>query len=107
MNQGRNITDYLNDILQYSKDVLEFTKDLSSEKFKNDKKTIYAVVRSLEIIGEAARKIPTDFRRRHPEIPWRDIAGMRDKLVHDYTGIDLDIVWKTAIEDIPNLHRGI
>lgn len=103
MRGDRYITDYLHDIVHYAEDALEFTKDLTFEVFKKDKKTVYAVVRSLETISEAARKIPDDFRKKHPEIPWTDIAGMRDKLVHDYTGIDLEIVWKTAREDIPQI----
>lgn len=62
-----------------------------------------AVVRQLEIIGEATKRITKDFRNNNPEIPWADMAGMRDILIHDYIDVDLDIVWKTASESIPKL----
>jgi len=61
------------------------------------------VVRQLEIIGEATKRITKDFRNNNPEIPWADMAGMRDILIHDYIDVDLDIVWKTASESIPKL----
>ena len=102
-----DITDYLCDILNYSSDAIEFTRNITFEQFKKDKKTVYAVVRSLEVIGEATRKIPHTFRNENPDIPWQKIAGMRDKLIHDYTGVDLDIVWKTATKFAPKLKKEI
>jgi uncharacterized protein with HEPN domain len=68
-----------------------------------DQKTIYAVVRALEIIGEAVRKIPGSVRNRYPEIPWKNMAGMRDKLIHEYFGVNLRIVWDAVQKDIPPL----
>ncbi|MBI4647320.1 MAG: DUF86 domain-containing protein [Bacteroidia bacterium] len=62
-----------------------------------------AVIRQLEIIGEATKKISDNLKEKHPDIPWKDIAGMRDKLIHDYIDIDLSVVWKTASEDVPFL----
>ena len=100
-------SDYLGDITSYAKDAISFTKDISFEKFAKDKKTTYAVVRSIEVIGEAARKLPKDFRDKHSSIPWTEIVGMRDKLIHDYSGIDLDIVWKTVKEDLPKILKQI
>jgi uncharacterized protein with HEPN domain len=94
---------YLEDIRQSLKEIAEFTKDIKFEDFAIDKKTINAVVRSLEVIGEAAKNIPEDFRYRYQYIPWRKMTGMRDKLIHEYFGIDKKILWKTITEEIPDL----
>jgi uncharacterized protein with HEPN domain len=94
---------YLEDIRQSLKEIAEFTTDMKFEDFTIDKKTINAVVRSLEVIGEAAKNIPEEFRYRHPYIPWRKMTGMRDKLIHEYFGIDKKILWKTITEEIPDL----
>ncbi len=76
---------------------------MSYDDFSRDKKTIYAVVRGLEIIGEAVKKVPKELRESYPDIPWKRIAGMRDKLIHEYFGVDIEVVWKTVREDIPYL----
>jgi len=103
----RDITDYLQDIINHSKDAQDFTKGITFDDFQKDKKTTYAIIRSIEIVGEAVRKLPLDFKKKHSHIPWEDIAGMRDKLIHDYIGVDLEIVWKTATVDIPQLLKDI
>ena len=62
---------------------------------------MYAVIRAVEVIGEAATNVPDEIRSKHPSLPWRDIRGMRNKLVHQYFGINMEVVWKTILEDLP------
>ena len=83
--------------------VEEFTLDMKYEDFVRDDKTVFAVVRALEIIGEAVKKLPPAVKDRYPTIPWKDIAGMRDKLTHEYFGVNLKVIWDTAKQDIPPL----
>jgi len=103
----RVYTDYVQDILDSINDIENFIKGMNFNDFKNDRKTINAVIRSIEVIGEASKKIPKSIRERHPNIPWKKIAGMRDKLIHEYFGIDLEILWKVAKEEIKKLEPGI
>jgi len=98
MSKNQEVTDYLNDILSAIADIEEFTRGMSYETFSSDKKTVNAVVRSLEVIGEATKHIPPSFRKKHSDIPWSKMSGMRDVLIHDYMGIDLMTVWKVAQE---------
>jgi uncharacterized protein with HEPN domain len=95
--------DYVKDISDSIRDAQEFVKGYGLEDFKGDKKTIYAVIRAIEVIGEAAKKIPNSIRSKYPDIPWKDIAGMRDKLIHEYFGVDLEVLWKTIQQDLPML----
>jgi len=96
-------TVYLKHILDAIGDIHAFVKGMNRESFLNNKAIRYAVVRSLEIIGEATKRVSKDFRNKNPDIPWADMAGMRDVLIHDYIDVDLEIVWKTASESIPIL----
>jgi len=80
---------------------------LSFDDFKQDKKTVNAVIRSLEIMGEAAKKIPDDLRRKYSKIPWKEMAGIRDKLIHEYHGVDLEIIWKVVKEELPPVKPNI
>ena len=89
----REILLLLDDMLQSAKKIKQYTKDLDYESFLMDDKTIDAVVRNFEIIGEAANRITPDFRVNYPEIEWKRIRGFRNRIVHDYFGIDYEIVW--------------
>ncbi len=103
MKGKRDCRDYLQDMLEAADKVAFFVEGMNEERFLADEKTQFAVVRALEVIGEASKKIPSSVKARHQAIPWREIAGMRDKLVHDYFGVDAAVVWKTAIEDVPRI----
>ncbi|NYB51348.1 MAG: DUF86 domain-containing protein [Methanobacteriaceae archaeon] len=99
----RDVSIYLKDILENIKLIELFISKMSYEEFEGDKKTYYAVIRCIEIIGEAVKHIPDSVRQEYPEIPWKDIAGMRDKVIHFYFGVDLEIVWLTITKDIPEI----
>jgi uncharacterized protein with HEPN domain len=99
----RDYLDYLLDIRDSIHKIEKFTKAYTLSRFADDEKTQLAVVKSLEIIGEAVKKIPATLKRKHPNIPWRKVAGMRDKLVHEYYGINIKVVWRTVTEDLPPL----
>jgi len=99
----RNIGDYIEDIIDAMTKAIDFVNNVSYAEFIKDDKTAFAVVRALEIIGEAAKNIPDDIRKNYPEIPWKDIAGMRDKVIHEYFGVKLSIVWRAVKEEIPPL----
>jgi uncharacterized protein with HEPN domain len=103
MSRGRVIADYLDDIRNAIVEVEEFTRGMDFRSFAADKKTVNAVIRSLEVLGEATKQIPLPFRKKHPEIPWSKMAGMRDVLIHDYMGVDLRTVWNVVTERLPEL----
>lgn len=90
-------------MLDSAEKAISFVGEIEFAQFENDEKTSFAVLRALEIIGEAAKKVPDEFRANHTEIPWREIAGARDKLTHEYFGVNLSVVWKTIKEDLPGL----
>lgn len=99
----RDFRDYLQDIIDSINDLQFFIKSMGFESFIKDRKTINAVIRSIEVIGEATKRIPKSIRDKTPSIPWRKMAGMRDKMIHEYFGVDMGILWKTIKEDIPSL----
>jgi uncharacterized protein with HEPN domain len=94
---------YIENILQSINRIQSYISGKNQGTFVNDFITQDAVVRQLEIIGEATKRVSKDFRNNNPDIPWADMAGMRDILIHDYIDVDLEIVWKTASESIPIL----
>lgn len=101
--KDREFRDYLNDIIEVIDDIQCFTENLSLKDLESDKKTLYAVIRCLEILGEAVKKIPKNVKEIYPDIPWKDMAGMRDVLIHDYFGVDVETVWLTVNEKIPHI----
>lgn len=99
--------EYLQHILDEAAFILQRTAQFDKDNFLNDEVLKRAVVRSLEIIGEATKKLPFDLKEKHTKIEWRAIAGTRDKLIHDYFGIDYDIFWDIVTNEIPDLKNRI
>jgi uncharacterized protein with HEPN domain len=99
----RSLAEFLQDILDTIADIETFTANVEFEAFRANREKVLAVVKSIEILGEAVKKIPDDIRTQYPEIPWKAIAGMRDMLVHEYWGIDANVVWATVREGLPPL----
>lgn len=93
------------DMLSAIGKIERYTSAMEQEMFRQDEKTVDAVVRNLEILGEAARQMPEDFASRHPEVPWRQIAGLRNRIVHDYFGLDLEMIWQVVRHDLPALRQ--
>jgi uncharacterized protein with HEPN domain len=103
MSHRRVYLDYIRDMIENAEKALLFVSEMNFEEFSQDEKTIYAVVRAIEVIGESARNVPEDLRNTYSEIPWREITGTRDKLIHEYFGVNLNVVWRTVKEDLPAL----
>lgn len=98
---------FLSDILESIEAIEEYLEGMTEEQFSRDRQTQDSVIRRLEIIGEAVKKLPPEFRRKHPDVPWRIIAGMRDVLIHEYSGVNMQRVWQTTQEDLPRLKTAI
>ena len=98
---------YLEDIEACCKKVIRYTDGFSYDEFALDEKTIDAVIRNLEIIGEAVKQLPTELREQNPEISWREIAGMRNFIAHAYFALDLEVVWNVVEAEIPVLKNAI
>jgi uncharacterized protein with HEPN domain len=93
--------DYVEDIMSSISKIEQFVEGMTFEDFSEDDKTVFAVIRALEVIGEAAKNIPPPMKNKYSQIPWREISGMRDKLIHEYFGVNIKVVWDTVKSDIP------
>jgi len=98
---------YLEDILESTRKIMAYTGSLSKAAFLEDEKTFDAVVRNLEVIGEAVKKLPEDLRAEHAAVEWKKIAGLRDILIHEYFGLDAEIVWDIVKNKVPPLDREV
>ena len=103
----RDIRVYLDDILESIEKIEDYTRNIREEDFKENSQLHDAVLRRFAIIGEAIKHMPQEFKKDHPEIPWRDISGMRDVLIHEYFGVDLRVTYRIAKEDTVKLKQQI
>ena len=94
---------FLKHIVDAISDVEKFSKNVTKAEFLKNKEKQYAVLRALEIIGEASKNLCEQVKGKHSEVPWRDVAGMRDKLIHGYFGVKLELVWETVRNELPKL----
>lgn len=99
----KDVLVYVEDILDAMEKAETFIRGVTYEQFETDFRTNFAVVRAIEIIGEATKRLPTAFRDQHPDIPWKDMAGMRDVVIHGYDNVNLQIVWDVVKRDIPQI----
>jgi len=100
---NRDILDFLEDILVNLEKAEQFVEGITFEQFAEDDQINYAVLRALEIAGEATKRLPPEVRGRHPSVPWREMAGMRDRIIHGYDYVNLQIVWETVKRRIPTV----
>jgi uncharacterized protein with HEPN domain len=107
MRSRREYTDYLRDILDATVKAGRFVAGVDFQAFRCNDEKAFAVIRALEIVGEAAKHLPASLRARYPDVPWQDIMGMRDKVIHGYFGVDLEVVWRTVREDLPALRAAV
>jgi uncharacterized protein with HEPN domain len=101
----RKVKLYIGDIIENMKLAQQLTGETDFTTFVEEKRIHYAVIRCIEIIGEAVKHVPDDFRLMYPSIPWKQMAGMRDMLIHFYMGVDFEIIWKTVQEQFPLITR--
>jgi uncharacterized protein with HEPN domain len=99
----RDVILFLYDILECIEKIERYVLGMSYKDFENDERTVDAVIRNLEIIGEAARNIPPELRDKYSDIPWRRIVGLRNVVIHEYFGVDLENIWEILVNDLPNL----
>jgi uncharacterized protein with HEPN domain len=103
MSRNRREKEYLADMVEAMQRIMDYTLELTYEEFLADRKTQDAVLRNLQVMGEAVKKLSAPVKQAHPHLPWKEMAGMRDKVVHDYFGINYDIVWSIAKRELPVL----
>lgn len=97
----------LQDMLESLEKIERYTAGLTFERFAQDDRTVDAVVRNLEVIGEVARQIPSEVRERYPEVPWRRVIGLRNVVVHEYFAVDVEIVWTVVRQSLPELKEAL
>lgn len=97
----------LEDVLDAAAKIERYTDEMSHEMFVDDEKTVDAVLRNFEVIGEATKNLPESFREEYDHLPWTEMAGMRDRLIHGYATVDLDIVWTTIERDVPEIRSEV
>ncbi len=107
MLEGRGTRMYLQDILDSMDAIESYVSGMSYEDFKNDRRTYDAVVRNLEIMGEAVKNLPDDLRDEHDDVPWHKVTGMRDKVIHAYHGVSHEIIWTTIRVNFPGFRMSI
>ena len=98
---------YLIHIIQSITSILEYTKGMSDQDFYSNRLVIDAVIRNFEVIGEASKRVSTELRKSNPEIPWNRMAGFRDKLIHDYIKVNLQLVWDVIVDVLPEQKKEI
>ena len=96
---------YIDHIVQSIDNILEYTKVLNKKDFAKNNLVQDAVIRNFEIIGEATKKVSNEYKQVHFKVPWKEMSGMRDKLIHDYIGVDIAVIWKTIKEDLSTLKK--
>ncbi|NPV01763.1 MAG: DUF86 domain-containing protein [Brevinematales bacterium] len=99
----REYLDFLTDITESANAIHSFIEGINQTDFEDDKKTLFAVIHAIEIIGEAANRVPKEIKDRYQEIPWRDIVSMRNRLIHEYFGVNIPLVWESVKKEIPEL----
>jgi len=107
MKDRREYRDYLVDVMNAIRDIENFMKGMDFESFAKNREKVFAVIYCLEVIGEAVKKIPDEVREKYQAIPWRKIAGMRDRLIHGYFTVDFERVWESINRDLPPLKDAV
>jgi len=105
--EKRFYDDYIHDMVEAIEKAISFVDGMTYDELSVDDKTVFAVIRALEIIGEATKKIPDQVRQQNPDVPWKEMAGMRDKLIHDYMGVNLQVVRLKIQEELPKLQKSL
>jgi len=105
--EKRSAGEYLSDMRDAIHAARKFSKGVSFEEFRDNREKQFAIIHALEIIGEAAKQVPVSVREEYPDIPWRDIAGMRDRLIHGYFSVNLERLWNTVRDDLPHLEAAL